>query len=923
VIPAPEDARRWRRIEAIYSAAAEQPAALRRAFLDRECSGDLELRHEVESLLHASDEADGFLSPEHLGKHISEMSESATLIGTTFGRYDIISLLGSGASGVVYLAKDRELGRHSAIKILTNPMGSKEDGLRRFVREARAASALNHPNIVTVYEVGEVQGKHFLATEFVDGGNLRTRLRSGALPILEALDIAAQCAAALEVAHQAEIIHRDVKPENVMVRPDGLVKIVDFGLARFADPNASASISPTLAGVVLGTLRYMSPEQMASKPLDARTDIFSLGVMLSEMLGEEASQTSRLKPVLGRALAKDREQRYATMKQFGEAIAGVRRSMDPDARGSANRLPNRLQLSLVLAACAALVAAVWFVRSPRATPVVEALAPVPFTSEHGFEYEPRFSPDGARVAYTRSAGFDPEVVLQDIGRPSSPRPIIKDAFSPAWHPRGDAIAVVSSRNENARRDVLMVRLSDLSSRKIATISTPGPFQDWVPSPYIDFSPDGRYIVAADGWTNARSSLVLLPVQTGEKIPLTTAPPAIPGDFSPRFSPDGKSIAFTRVLRFASSSAYVLSLTTAMRPSGSPKLLPSTDLWNSFPVWTSDSRHVLFAGGAMRAARIKLAASDGSSNSITLPVQETAVTTLDAIGTGSGRHRMIYTRFPRNDDIMRVPIESANAEANGSAARPLINSSFVDEHPVYSPDGKSVAFLSDRTGALQVWTAQSDGSSPRQVTTEPSAEFHHLAWSPDGKHLAMQVAKFSESGIYDVPVSGGPLRLLVANDATSPVYSPDGQWLYFASRRSGTARFWRIPAGGGGPEMVPALEGDALCFSPDGRVAVFAKGLKLFMRPASGGPSTLLFPEIYSHQSFVATNAAVYAVARHAERWMLVARRFAEKNDVLLAHFLRQPANGLAVSPDDRFALLTQREAVTLDLMLIDGVSISR
>jgi Tol biopolymer transport system component len=922
LIPASEDAGRWRRIEALYSAAAEQPAESRRSFLDKECAGDPELRREVESLLAASDEADAFLSPEHLGKHISEMSESATLIGSKFGRYDIISLLGTGASGEVYLAKDRELGRHSAIKVLTNPMGSKEDGLRRFVREARAASALNHPNIVTVYEVGEVRGKHFLATEFVDGGNLRKRLRSGVLPVREALDIAAQCAAALEVAHKAEIIHRDVKPENVMVRPDGLVKVVDFGLARFADPNASASIAPTLAGIVLGTLRYMSPEQMASKPLDARTDIYSLGVMLSEMLGEEASQTSRFKPILAKALAKDREQRYATMRQFSEAIAGVRRAMDP-AAGPRTRMRNWIWLSFGLAACAAVAIAVWFARSPNAPLVMEALTPVPFTSEHGYEYEPRFSPDGKRVAYTRAKEFEPEVVLQEIGQSSPPRAIIKDAFSPAWHPSGDSIAVVSAANENAKRDVSVVRLSDLSSRKIGSISTPGPFQDWVPSPYLDFSPDGKYLVAADGWTNARSSLVLMSVETGEKIPLTTSPNATPGDFSPRFSPDGKSIAFTRVMRFGSTNVHVLSLSAGMRPSGLPKVLPSTDLWNAFPAWTSDSRHILFAAGAMRAARIKLAASDGSSSAATLPIQETAVTTLDTIGTASGRQRVVYTRFPRNDDIMRVPIESANAEANGLAARALVNSSFVDEHPVYSPDGKSIAFLSDRTGALQVWIVQADGSSPRQLTTERSAEFHHLAWSPDGKRLAMQAVKISESGIYDIAATGGPLRLLVANDAKSPVYSTDGQWLYFASRRGGAGRIWRVPAGGGSPDMVPGLEGDAVCFSPDGRVAVLVRGLQIFMQPASGGPSTPLFPQIYSHQSFVVTNAAVYAVARHGESWMLMARRFGEKNDVLLAKFVRQPANGLAVSPDDKFALLTQREAVTLDLMLLDGVVVSR
>src|SRR5829696_6402838 len=276
---------RYRQIGEVYHAALEIDAGERAAFLDAACAGDAALRREVESLIASHEQAPDFIAEPAFGvvAWLLAGDEDDALTGRTFGRYRVLSLLGAGGMGRVYLAEDTELGRRVALKFLPEYFTTNKDQVWRFRQEARAASALNHPNILTVHEVGEAGGAAFIAMEYVEGETLRARL-GAPLSLAEALDVAAQVADALSAAHRAGIIHRDVKPENVMLRRDGYVKVLDFGLAKLigklAGLGPAQSAAPTIQavrtnpGVVMGTADYMSPEQARGLTVDARTDVW-------------------------------------------------------------------------------------------------------------------------------------------------------------------------------------------------------------------------------------------------------------------------------------------------------------------------------------------------------------------------------------------------------------------------------------------------------------------------------------------------------------------------------------------------------------------------------------------------------------------------------------------------------------------------
>ncbi|MBV9223246.1 MAG: protein kinase [Acidobacteriaceae bacterium] len=344
------DSERWKQVERIYHSVLACPPESRAAVLEASCGNNPSLREELESLLSAREEAGDFLSPGGLQEYLGKLADppEPTLIGRTLDHYEVTGELGSGAMAVVYGARDTRLDRPVALKILPARFTHNTERVARFRREAKAASALNHPNIVTIYDIGQDGERWFIAAELVEGVSLRNYLSRRRLSYKETLGIAVQCAAALQAAHRSGVVHRDIKPENIMIRPDGAVKVVDFGLASISENGQGPAAQLSASGSIMGTPRYMSPEQARGQKLDARTDIFSLGAVIYEMatnqpafpganaaevfaaLLGEADPVARGTPfgkpfdrILRKALARDREARYQTAEELANDLRSV------------------------------------------------------------------------------------------------------------------------------------------------------------------------------------------------------------------------------------------------------------------------------------------------------------------------------------------------------------------------------------------------------------------------------------------------------------------------------------------------------------------------------------------------------------------------------------------------------------------------
>ncbi len=359
---------RWQKIKSVFDAALEVEDSRRPEFLDEACAGDTSLRSEIQKLLDSFGEAESFIEQPAVKAVASLILEPTAIFenGQRFGHYEIVRQIGAGGMGEVYLAKDNKLGRHVAIKILNQQFSRHESNLKRFILEAKAASGLNHPNILVIHEIGADGDVNYIVSEYVEGKTLRDIIRGSNLKPSEILDIAMQISGALAAAHGAGIVHRDIKPENIVIRPDGYVKILDFGLAKLIEPDApfldgeneAATHNHTAQGVILGTVNYMSPEQAKGEKVDERTDIFSLGVVMYEMTagkspfaGDSMSETfanlinaeptplarfgvtvtDEFQKILNKSLRKKREDRYQKMHDLFAELKTLQKRLDFEA----------------------------------------------------------------------------------------------------------------------------------------------------------------------------------------------------------------------------------------------------------------------------------------------------------------------------------------------------------------------------------------------------------------------------------------------------------------------------------------------------------------------------------------------------------------------------------------------------------------
>ncbi|PYS98896.1 MAG: hypothetical protein DMF63_12510, partial [Acidobacteria bacterium] len=374
---------RWKKVKELFDAVVELEPDERARYLDRACESDSGLRSDVDKLLSSFQDSDGFLE-EPASNHVaSAILESKAMLkpGDRFAHYKILRQIGVGGMGEVYLAEDEKLDRRVAIKILNERFGKNDSHLQRFIREAKSASSLNHPNILVIHEISVDEDASFIVSEFVEGRTLRDLIGESELTLDRVLDIATQIAGALAAAHGAGIVHRDIKPENIVVRPDGYVKVLDFGLAKLLKPkdqflssdDATAIHNPTAQGVIMGTVNYMSPEQAKAEAVDERTDIFSLGVVIYEMLagstpfqGSSLSETfanlinaeppafggkvsgvpDELQRIVFKALRKDRTERYQTSDELLADLKSVKANIAFDEKLGRSHESNSTEILL-------------------------------------------------------------------------------------------------------------------------------------------------------------------------------------------------------------------------------------------------------------------------------------------------------------------------------------------------------------------------------------------------------------------------------------------------------------------------------------------------------------------------------------------------------------------------------------------------
>ncbi|MBZ5625683.1 MAG: serine/threonine-protein kinase [Acidobacteriia bacterium] len=876
------------------------------------------------------------------------------MIGRLISHYRVLDKLGEGGMGVVFKAEDLTLDRQVALKLLRAEKVIDADRKRRFVQEAKSASALNHPNIVTIHEIASDGELDFIIMEYVAGRTLDQVVPRRGLRLGEALKYAVQIADAMSAAHRAGIIHRDLKPSNIMVMDHGRVKVLDFGLAKLAEVESSGEDEATRTlrleaaseeGTIVGTTAYMSPEQAQGLQIDTRSDIFSFGAVLYEMLtGERAFQREskistlaailkeepkpldpslpkEVERILGRCLRKDPNRRFQTMADLKVALEDLKEESDSGrleptpGPARSRRLPKLAWLAVFVVLTGS--AGLWYWTARRGPEPPPALTPL--TSYPGDEHDPSFSPDGNEVAFSwngdKKDNYDIYVKL--IGSPKPLRLTDDPAWDrfPAWSPDGRSIAFLRSSSSD-RASVMLIPAIGGPERKLTEINSTELFL----GTKLGWAPDGKWLAVSDRIASAEErSIYLVGVDTGERRKLTSPPRGAFGDGTPAFSPDGRRLAFSRRTGATTMEVYSLDLTSDLAPKGEPKPLTQENRMATGPVWTFDSKEIVFASGASNVLSLWRIPASGLERPKALPFGENG----SEPSISQRGNRLAFTRSMADINIWRL--EQPRPGVVAVPAAPFLASTRVDSNPQYSPDGKHVAFASDRSGHMEIWTADSDGSNTAQVTNLGGANAGTPRWSPDGQRLAFDWNVAGHFEIYTISASGGsPLRMTTAPvDNDIPSYSRDGQWIYFDSRLSGRHEIWKVPAAGGTAVQVTRNGGHVALESTDGRYLYYTRSdslsSSLWMMPREGGEEKQVIDAVL-RRAFFPSREGIYFLSPPDNKQVISIRLLSRAGGSIqtLATLSAPPHWGLSVSPDGRFVLYSQYDQVGRDLMLVEN-----
>jgi Tol biopolymer transport system component len=764
--------------------------------------------------------------------------------GTRLGPYEIVAAIGAGGMGEVYRARDPRLNRDVAIKVLTRA-GHDAARQRRLTEEARAASALNHPNIVTVYDVGEQAEVPFIVSELVDGKSLRTLLLRAPLAIRDVLDLATQMADGLAAAHQAGIVHRDFKPDNVMVTREGRVKILDFGLALVGTQEdvSDGESTMTQANLIVGTVPYMSPEQARGATVTFRTDQFSLGLTLYEMVtgkrtfqAETAAQVlaaiiedepepivklnprvpAPLRWVIERCLAKDARQRYDSTTDLARELCTLRDKLSEfaPATDAVPPLPVRRRsakplLAGALVLAAGLAAGLTLAGGDAGTNL-DAYRFTPFAADAGYQSSPAWSPDGKTIAYVAAVDGVLQVFTKAVGSPHRNQVTHErfDCRQPFWASDGTRLYYVSQFQD---------RLG------LYSISVGGGDHDPV-MPNVTraaMSPDGKTLALWRSADNDYAGLYSLWLSSppGEAPVQYTRGPFGSAKFvegTLRFSPDG-----TKLGVFTGTKTYEdvgqMSFWIVPMNGGEPRPVITPDLrvlfYGGFS-WLPDSRHVV---GAMTIPRpgvhMWLVDTEGGKGRLILP---SGGTESDPAVSPNGQ-QLATAIQQANYDVYRLSVDRP-------ALEPVLASARNEMDPAWSPETSKMALTTDRSGVTEIWLANQNGELDRSPLVKP-ADFEldtgllgSPAFSRDGRRLAYYRRGLGTNRIWISPVAGGPpMELSPGQDEQDmPTWSPDpgSAWIAYAHQSGGAAGTWMVSKIRVGAKTPPVpLARDIIPYSP--------------------------------------------------------------------------------------------------------------
>ncbi|HXG69553.1 MAG TPA: protein kinase [Gemmatimonadaceae bacterium] len=726
--------------------------------------------------------------------------------GTRLGPYEVLSPLGAGGMGEVYRARDTRLDRDVAIKVLPTSVAADPGRRTRFEREARAIAALSHPNVLAVFDTGTHADHLYVVTELLEGETLGERLRGGALPVRSAIDYAAQMARGLAAAHEKQVIHRDLKPDNVFLLADGHVKILDFGLAKLGEDAGSSGATrlhnSTDPGTVLGTVGYMSPEQVRGQSVDERSDIFSVGVVLFEMLtgtrpfsGVSAADTmsailnedppelpslhNKLPPALDRivrhCLEKRPGERFQSAQDLAFALQTLSSGSSPSAASVSEASPPptrriRTLRTLAIAGClGALVLASLIGWRARAwtTPAPAVYRTVPLAVETAAETTPAWSPDGKILAYSAEAGGYYQIFTrrpdQRGGSPAQLTTLTRDALFPFWHPSGERIyfflqnslwTVGAAGGEPQR---LVERVS------AATIS-----------------PDGTTLVLLK-WDEKGGALWTASSDGANPI----RGPQMPPGFATRtikFSPDGRKIGLGGGSGKSELWLADYPLSVSRFPTEVIVYIPPTEASGvTWFDWMPDGRHVVLQFVSEVGSSSLWLADLASPHLIPLAHSELLQTAPSVDPKGD---RIAYAAAALNWDVLEIDL-------NSLAVTPLVTGALYDGWPNWLPSGEQIAYSTTRSGRSEIWMRSLREGWNRPVVTpddfpdEPTRLLVQPAVAPNGRAIAYQRVSPSGMHLFVSPLAGGkPVRLdPSAPRQDSASWSPDGNWIVFVSRGS--------------------------------------------------------------------------------------------------------------------------------------------